>query len=52
MLETLAIFSNVQPQLQPHYPIHPVANIVVPRVGFEPVLKRTFNKMQSNGRQF
>ena len=35
MLETIAIFSNVQPQIQPHLFIL-VANIVFPRVEFEP----------------
>jgi hypothetical protein len=44
MLETIAIFSNVQPQIQPHLFIL-VANIVFPRVEFEPSVSNKINKL-------
>jgi hypothetical protein len=45
MLETLAIFGNVQPQLQPHLSIHPIASGAFPRVEFERNLERTLKTL-------
>ena len=49
MLEKFAIFGNVQPQLQPHLSIHPIASGAFPRVEFERNLERTLKTLGGTG---